>query len=85
MADIDVHFSHPIDGRIFEVTVDDSLTGEEAIELLIENIVMPHSEMGYELAIKGGAKIRDDQTMADADVKNGTIIRILQSSNAGIR
>ncbi len=80
MTDIDVHFSHPVAEQTFEVTLSDSLTGAEVIELLLENNAIPRSELGYELAIKGGAQIRDDQTMVDADVKNGTIIRILQPS-----
>ncbi len=81
MVDIDVHFSHPIvAGRTFEVTLNNSLTGAEVIELLLENNTIPRSEIGYELAIKGGAQIRDDQTMVDADVKNDTVILILQSS-----
>ncbi len=84
MTDIDVHFSHPIDNRTIEVTLDGLITGRETIDLLLDNNVIPRSEIGYELALKGGDMIRDDQTLANAGVRNGSIIRILQSSEAGI-
>src|SRR5690242_3294016 len=70
MADITVTFVHPTDGRQVTVTLDNTMTAEEAIQQLLDNkFVNPHPG-GYNLAVKGGAQLRNDQTFGDAGVKD---------------
>ena len=42
MTDVTVHFVHPTDGRVITVTVDNTMSAQEAIsELLANNFVPP--------------------------------------------
>jgi hypothetical protein len=83
MANVSVNFIHPTDGRMVTVSLDDTMTAEEAInELLSEDFLRPHED-GYQLAIKGGAELRSDEIFKDADVVDGTNIRIIPLTDAG--
>jgi hypothetical protein len=85
MADLKVHFLHPTDGRIVTVTLDDTMTADEAVNHLIANdFVMPHEE-GYSLAIKGKGQIRPNQQFADAGLREEDTVRIIPSTSAGGR
>lgn len=85
MADVSVNFLHPTDGRQLNVTLDDSITAQEAVaELIAANFISPSSE-GYGLAIKGGSIIGPDQSFENASVEDNTTIRILPATDAGKR
>ncbi len=84
MADINVNFMHPTDGRIITVTVDDSMTAEEAIgQLLANKFIVPNPNGGYQLSIKGGAIINNNQTFIQAGVKDDTSLRVISATDAG--
>lgn len=84
MADIQVNFMHPTDGRTVTVTVDNSMTAQEAISELISNNFIKPSPQGYKLVIKGGAEIQQDQTFTDAGVtENKNTLRIVPATDAG--
>ncbi|MBF0344753.1 MAG: hypothetical protein HQL06_11045 [Nitrospirae bacterium] len=83
MADIDVTFISPTDSRAIKVTLDDSLTTKDIVDKLIENQFIPSHEGGYGLAVKGGAEIPANSTLARANVKNGTTLRVLTNTDAG--
>ena len=61
MADLNVNFVHPTDGRIISVTVDSTMTGQEAVSELIANDFVPASGEGYNLAIKGGNLLENNR------------------------
>ena len=84
MPDVNVNFMHPTDGRVITVEVDDTMTGQEAMgELLANNFVPPHPQ-GYGLVVSDiGSIIGNDQTLADAGVKNGTKINVIPNTEAG--
>jgi hypothetical protein len=82
-SDVRVNFMHPTDGRIITVTVDRTMTAEEAIaQLIVADFVGP-SPMGYNLAVKGGPQMRGDQSFADAQVKDGDTVRVIPATDAG--
>jgi len=83
MGDLQVEFIHPTDGRTVSVTVDDTMTGNEAIEELIANDFINASQQGYNLAVKGGNQIHADQSFLSAGVKNNDKIRIIPATDAG--
>jgi hypothetical protein len=84
MPDVNVSFVHPTDSRVITVTVDDTMTAQEAIgELLANNFVTPVPQ-GYELTENGNA-LRGDQTLADAGVRSGSKIRVIPATGAGAR
>jgi hypothetical protein len=83
MADINVNFIHPTDGRLLTVTIDDSITTEEAVaELIGANFINPDPQ-GWELHIKGGNEILPEQKFRDAGVQNKTPIRVVLASDGG--
>ncbi|MEL6134488.1 MAG: hypothetical protein AAFR59_14090 [Bacteroidota bacterium] len=83
MADVSVNFLHPTDGRQLSVTLDDSITAQEAVaELIAAEFIAPSSE-GYGLAIKGGSIIGADQSFENASVRDNTTIRVLPATDAG--
>lgn len=83
MANVSVSFVHPTDARMITVSLDETMTAEEAInELLSNDFIRPH-EGGYQLAIKGGAELRSDETFNDAGVIDGTNIRVIPLTDAG--
>lgn len=84
MIDIKVNFLHPTDGRMITVDVDDTMTAQEAIgELLSADFIQPNPQ-GYNLGIKGGALISANVSFADAGVKEGSTIRIIPATDAGL-
>lgn len=86
MADVNVNFRHPTDGRELTVNLDDSITAQEAVaELIAANFIVPNSQ-GYGLAIKGGNMIEPSQTFRDAGVEepNQNTIRVVPATDAGI-
>lgn len=83
MADVSVNFMHPTDGRVISVTVDNSMTGQEAIGELIANEFIPVNSDGYSLAIKGGRELQNNQTLVEGGVKDNDTIRVLPATDAG--
>lgn len=86
MADVNVNFVHPTDGRIITVTLDDTMTAQEAVaELITANFLTPDRQ-GYKLAFKGGNDLEPSQTFRDAGVQepNKNTIRVLPATDAGI-
>ena len=84
MSDVNVSFMHPIDGRVMTVTVDDTMTAQEAVgELLANDFVQAHSQ-GYQLSlVDTGAILQPNQTLAAAGVKSGAKLKILPMTEAG--
>jgi hypothetical protein len=83
MANVKVNFMHPTDGRVVTVTLDNTMTAQEAInELITNNFITPNSQ-GYNLAIKGGAQLQANQTFSDAGVKDGDTLRVIPATDAG--
>jgi hypothetical protein len=83
LTDVRVNFMHPTDGRMITVTVDGTMTANEAVAQLIANDFIAPSEMGYNLAVKGGSQLRADQSFADAGVKDGETLRVIPAIDAG--
>lgn len=83
MANIDVTFLHPTDMRPLAVTVDDTMLASDLITELLNNKFMPASPGGYNLAIKGGDRLQNDQPIATAGVKTGAILRVIPATDAG--
>lgn len=86
MADVNVNFVHPTDGRMLTVNLDDSITAQEAVaELIAANFITPNSQ-GYGLAIKGGNMIEPAQSFRNAGVQepNQNSIRVVPATDAGI-
>ena len=84
MPDVKVNFVHPTDGRVITVTVDDTMTAQEAIgELLANNFVSP-GPGGYEL-VDNNTTLRPEQTLAEAGVRDGAKIRVNPTLLAGAR
>ncbi|HWW74311.1 MAG TPA: hypothetical protein VNZ44_02890, partial [Pyrinomonadaceae bacterium] len=80
--DVNVNFVHPTDGRVLNVTVDDTMTAQEAIgELLANNFIAP-SPGGYQLAVNGD-HFNANQTLAEKGVTSGAKIRVDPSTDAG--
>jgi uncharacterized ubiquitin-like protein YukD len=82
-TEIQVRFMHPIDGRILTVTLDTTYTAKEVIDELISNNFIQRNPGGYGLAIKGGAGLQQDKTLADAGIKDGDTLRIIPATDAG--
>ena len=85
MSDINVKFIHPTDGRELTVTLDNSITGQEAVaELISASFIEPDSQ-GYSLAIKGGNQISPNATFAESGVKepDQNMIRVVPATDAG--
>lgn len=83
MADLNVSFTHPTDGRTVNVTLDDGVTVQEAINELISNGFIAANQQGYNLARKGDALMRADQTFRATGIKDNDIIRIIPATDAG--
>jgi hypothetical protein len=84
MADISVNFMHPTDGRLLNVVVDDSMTGQEAIGELVSANFVASSDQGYKLQVKGGSEIGSTQSFAAANVLGNATIRVIPATDAGI-
>ena len=86
MADVNVNFIHPTDGRLLNVTLDDTITAQEAVAELISNEFIRPNSQGYNLAIKGGDMIDHNKSFADAGVSeqnNTNTIRVVPATDAG--
>jgi len=83
MADVKINFMHPTDGRLLTVTVDDTMTTQEALAELIANDFVQPNPQGYNLAIKGGRQLQANESFASAEVKDGTTIRVIPATDAG--
>ena len=77
---VKVNFMHPTDGRVVTVTLDDSMTAQEAINELISINFIGSVPLGYNLAIKlvtkGRERLEQNRTLAEAGVKEGDILRV---------
>jgi len=83
MADLSVNFMHPQDGKVISVTVDNTMKAQEAIAELIANNFMSANPDGYNLAIKGGAQLDNNKTLAEGGVKDNDTLRVLPATDAG--
>ncbi len=84
MADVNVNFLHPTEGRTMTVNLDDSITAQEAVAELISASFITPNPHGYGLAIKGGNMIALAQSFRDAGVKDQhNIIRIVPIACCG--
>jgi len=83
MAEISVTFTHPVDRRSIVVTLEDSMTADEAIGNLIASNAIPKHEGGYRLQIKGGRELQGNETLSSAGVKDGAVLNIVSSTDAG--
>ena len=84
MSDVKVQFQHPVDGRLAEVELEDSMTAAEAVENLIDGGFVQSNPEGYELARRGGALIDPRQSFAGADIVEGDIVRVIPATVAGV-
>lgn len=82
-TNVKVNFMHPTDGRVVTVTLDSTMTAQEAINELVSNNFINPNPQGYNLALKGGAQLQQTQTMADAGVKDGDTLRVIPATDAG--
>jgi hypothetical protein len=81
--DVSVQFRHPTDGRLLTVSLDDSITAQEAIaELIFADFIAPNPQ-GYGLAIVGGDMIVPSESFAKAGVKDSDYVRVLPATDAG--
>ena len=83
MADVSVNFQHPTNGKVISVTLDDTMTGQEAIGELIANDFVPPSSEGYNIAIKGGSQLDNTKTLLENGVKDNDTIRVIPATDAG--
>ncbi len=83
MADLNVNFMHPTDGRVISVTIEDTMTGQEVVGELIANDFVPASGDGYNLALKGGAQLDNARTLSQNAVKDNDTIRVIPATDAG--
>ena len=84
MADVTVHFVHPTDGRVITVTVDDTMSAQEAISELLANNFVPPLPTGYELSVNSH-RLTERQTLAEAGVVNNSKIRVNPATDAGVQ
>lgn len=85
MADVNVNFLHPTDGRVITVSLDDSITAQEAVaELITADFITPNPQ-GYGLAVSGGSMIEPGKSFQDAGIEDNTKIRVLPATDAGIK
>ncbi len=83
MSDITVRFCHPVDSRLLTVTLDGTMTAQEAVsELIGANFIQP-SPHGYNVAIKGGALIGKDQQFQDLKLTSNDIVNVIPATDAG--
>ncbi len=76
MADLNVNFIHPIDGRTLPVTLDDGINASEAVKELIQNSFLAVDPQGYNLVTYGGAPIQPNQTFREVGIRDNDFIRI---------
>ena len=83
MADVNVNFVHPTDGRMISATLDDTMSVQEIIGELITHDFIKNSQQGYNLAIKGGNRMLNHQTLGQAGIMHGTTFRVIPATDAG--
>jgi hypothetical protein len=83
MADIKVKVMHPTDGRVVDVNVDEAMTAQEMVSELVSNNFITANPQGYNLAIKGGNQLTAEQSLRDAGVTDGTVLRVIPATDAG--
>jgi hypothetical protein len=83
MADISVNFVHPTDGRVITATLDDSMSVQEVISELVAHDFVKANSQGYNLAVKGGSRLRNHQTLHEAQLQNGVTLRVIPATDAG--
>ncbi|MEM8948765.1 MAG: hypothetical protein AAGC99_05475 [Pseudomonadota bacterium] len=83
MADIGVRIMLPVDGRIISVELDDTMTPDEVINELITENVLPNSDDGYQLAIKGGDQINPTTQLKDTQLTSDNVLRVIPATQAG--
>jgi hypothetical protein len=84
MADVSVKFMHPTDSRLLPVTVDDSMTTQEAISELVANSFIAANPQGYNLVSKNrGAMLAPTESFAAAGIENDDTLRVIPATDAG--
>lgn len=83
MADIKVKIAHPTDGRLVDVSLDETMTAQETLNELIANGFLTSNPHGYFLAIKGGNQLAPTQSLRDSGVKEGTLLNVIPATDAG--
>lgn len=83
MADVNVNFVHPTDGRMITATLDNTMSVQEVLSELIAHDFIKRNEQGYNLAIKGGSRLLNHQTLANANIAHGTTLRVIPATDAG--
>jgi len=83
MADVKINFVHPTGGQVLTVTLDDTFTATEIVSELIASEFIPQSREGYQLVVAGADQLRDNQTLRDAGVADGSKIRVIPATDAG--
>ena len=78
-----IDIMHPTDGRILTVTVNASITAQEIISELISNNFISNNSEGYCLAIQGGKQLQGNESLKEAWVRPGDVIRVIPSTSAG--
>lgn len=73
----------PVDGRIISVELDDTMTPDEVINELITENVLPNSDDGYQLAIKGGDQINPTTQLKDTQLTSDNVLRVIPATQAG--
>ena len=85
MANVNVDFKHPTDGKVISVTLDDTMTGQEVIGELIANDFILSSSDGYEIAIKteSNSSVLDiTKTLLENGVRDKDMIRVIPNTSA---
>ena len=83
ITDVKINFMHPTDGRLLTVTVDSSMTAQEAIAELIANDFIQPNPQGYNIAIKGGKQLQANESFLEGGVTDNDTIRVIPSTDAG--
>lgn len=83
MADIKVKVAHPTDGRVVDVTLDETMTAQETLDDLIANGFLTANPHGYFLAVKGANQLTASQSLRDGGVKEGTVLNVIPATDAG--
>lgn len=83
MAEIDVTFMHPTDGSTIDVRIDDTMTVSEIINELVNVGFIQRISSEYDLSIKGGTAISDNQTLRNGGTVDKCTIRVVPATLYG--
>ncbi len=83
MADISVTVHHPSGDAAWEMDVDSGMTPNAIIEELIEDVKIPRLPEGYEMGVKGGARLQMDQSLEANKVAPNSHLQIFPHSKGG--